>query len=77
LTESLIHDGDKPWEEMSEKERIDFIRETAGETIQRGMKSIFGSNKYKPKKPHQWEEQLDRGKKLVRAIVGKKRRERV
>jgi len=63
------------WEEMSEKERIRYIREHGSETIQEGMNSIFKGNEWKPKKEQMWEERLDRGKKLVRAIVRKKRRE--
>lgn len=62
-------------EEMSEKERIRYIREHGDKTIQDGMKSIFGRNKWKPQKSHMWESQLDKGKKLVRAIIRKKRRE--
>lgn len=58
---------------MTEKERIEFIRKMGDETIQRGMKSIFGPNKYKPKKEKMWN-RLDRGKKLVRAILQKRKK---
>jgi len=66
-------------EEMDERQRIDFIREYAeehdDEVLQDGIKSIFSPNKYKPKKQHMWKNQLDRGKKLVRSILRRKRRE--
>ncbi len=60
------------WEYMTEKEIIDYIRHYAEvkdkEILRRGMDSIFGRNKYKPKKEDLWE-RLDRGKKLVRGII--------
>jgi len=75
MGEEKVEDEEPIWEQMSEKERIRYIRRHGDETILDGMKSIFQGHKWKPKRPHQWENQLDRGKKLVRAIVRKKRRE--
>lgn len=79
MLDSEILGKERPWEDMDEKERIDYIREFAGEhddkVLQDGMKSIFGPNKYKPLKPHMWENQLDEGKKLVKSILRRERRE--
>jgi len=76
MTENVDDDDEEPfWEQMTEKERITYIRKHGNQTILDGMKSIFGRNQWKPQKKQMWENQLDRGKKLVRGIVRKKRRE--
>jgi len=68
----MTEEDDAPWNLLNEKERIDFLKNYAeskeNEILQRGLDSIFGANKYKPKKEDLWE-RLDRGKKLVRGII--------
>ncbi|MFO7992462.1 MAG: hypothetical protein R6U61_09290 [Thermoplasmata archaeon] len=59
-------------DKMSEAERIDFIREHGTESMQRGLNSVFQSNKYKPIKGHMWKGRLHKGKKMVRTIIEKK-----
>jgi len=38
---------------MNEKEKIDFIRDNADQTIENGKESIFGQNKYNLPKKHE------------------------
>lgn len=59
-------------DEMSEAERIDFIREHGTESMQRGLDSVFQCNKYKPIKEHMWNSRLHSGKKMIRTIIEKK-----
>lgn len=56
---------------MTEKERILFIREYGNETQKKGMKSIFGNNKYTPKRKEMWK-RMGKGVKMVRTIIEKK-----
>ncbi|MFW6142586.1 MAG: hypothetical protein ACOC53_08530 [Candidatus Saliniplasma sp.] len=56
-------------EEMTEEQRIDFLREHGGEDIQKLIESVFQENKYKPKKERYWNNQLHKGKKMVRRIL--------
>jgi len=68
-------DDEPMWELMNEKERIDFIRAYAEEhnkeILLKGLKSLLGRNKYKIKedREHMWNNQFDRGKKLVKGIL--------
>lgn len=62
-------------EDMTEKERIEFIREHGTEAMKDGLKFIFDGNKYKPTREDMWEERLHRGKKMVETIL-RKREER-
>lgn len=55
--------------EMSEEERIEFIRDNGTEEMKAGLESVFGSNKYKPVREKMWEERLHNGKKMVRKII--------
>ena len=63
--------SNKSSEEMSEKERISFIRENGTESMKRGMEAVFDENKWKPKREKMWNDRLDRGKRMVRTILEK------
>ena len=56
---------------MSEKERIDFIRDNGSEAQKAGLKAIFGNNQYKPKRMEMWNTRLKKGKRMVQTIVEK------
>ena len=56
---------------MSEKERIDFIRDNGSEAQKAGLKAIFGNNQYKPKRINMWNTRLKKGKRMVQTIVEK------
>lgn len=59
---------------MRVKERILFIREYGSEVQKKGLKSIFGSNKWKPKserKKNLWN-RINRGRRMVQTIVEKR-----
>lgn len=61
----------EPWDEMSEEERIDFIRDHGTESMIRGLEYVLQGNKYKPKKEDMWVNRLYRGKRMVRTIIEK------
>lgn len=55
---------------LSERERIDFIKQHGNEIQQKGMESILKDGcDYKIDHEHQWENQFQRGKKLVQKIL--------
>lgn len=66
-----ISNPEKYAKRMNEKERILFIREYGSEVQKRGMKSIFGENKFKPERERQWK-RIDKGERMVQTIVEKK-----
>lgn len=71
--DDLVGQEEKPIEEeMSERERIEFIREHGTEEMRDGLGSVFQRNKFKPMREEMWEEQLFRGKKMVRSILDKR-----
>lgn len=57
---------------LTEKERIEFIREYGSEQQKDCMDAVFGRNKYEPKRKKLWKNQLDKGKKAVETIISKK-----
>ncbi len=61
-----------PWDDMSEDERIDFIREHGTDTMILGLESVLQGNKYKPKREDMWVNRLYKGKRMVRTILEKK-----
>ncbi len=71
---SYAPDGEPggPWDEMSEEERIDFIREHGTDTMVLGLESVLQGNKYKPKREDMWVNRLYKGKRMVRTILEKK-----
>lgn len=68
----------KKADSMDEEDRIDLIREEGTQEMEDGMKSIFGSNKYKPQKNDMWnnKSQLNKGKKMVMTIIMKNGKEK-
>ncbi len=68
----VVDEPDGPCDEMSEEERIDFIREHGTDTMISGLDAVLQGNKYKPKREDMWENRLYRGKKMVRTIIDKK-----
>lgn len=57
---------------MTEKERIDFIREYGSEQQKKFMDSVFGRNKYEPKRKWMWKNQLDKGRRAVETIIARR-----
>lgn len=59
---------------LTEKERIEFIREYGTETMKDGMKSVFDGNKWKPKRKEMWkrDDGLDKGRRMVQTIIEKR-----
>jgi len=68
----VINEPDGPWDEMSEEERIDFIREHGTDTMIDGLEAVLQGNKYKPKREDMWENRLHKGKRMVKTIIHKK-----
>lgn len=60
-----------PADDMSERERISFIREKGTEAMKKGMEAVFDGNKWKPKREDMWKNRLNRGKRMVRTILEK------
>lgn len=56
---------------MTEKQRIDFIREYGTETMLDGLKSIFKNRKYMPVRPEMWR-RMGKGKRMVQTIIEKR-----
>jgi len=58
-------------EDLSEKERIQLLRNEGSEVQRKGLRSIFGGNKWKPQKNRErmWVEKLDEGRKPVRELI--------
>jgi len=56
---------------MTEKERIDFIREYGTEVMLDGLNSIFYNRKYTPIKPEMWR-RMGKGKRMVQTIIEKR-----
>lgn len=57
---------------MSEKDRIDFIREYGTDVMKEGLKVVFGNNKYTPIRKDYWEHSLQKGRRMVQTIVEKR-----
>ncbi len=64
-----INDEPPIEEEMSETERIEFIRRHGTDEMKAGLRSVFSGNKYKPKRDRMWENRLHKGKKMVKTII--------
>ncbi|MFW6141618.1 MAG: hypothetical protein ACOC53_03565 [Candidatus Saliniplasma sp.] len=56
-------------EEMSEKERIEFIRENGTDAMKSGLNAVFDGNRWKPKRENMWLDRLDQGKRMVKTIL--------
>ncbi len=65
-------------EDLSEKERIQLLRNEGSDVQKKGLESIFGGNKWKPQKERErmWAEKLDEGKKPVRELIRSHLREK-
>ncbi|MEF8873681.1 MAG: hypothetical protein V5A88_03300 [Candidatus Thermoplasmatota archaeon] len=65
-------------EDLSEKERIQLLRNEGSEVQKKGLESIFGGNKWKPQKERErmWAEKLDEGRKPVRELIRSHLREK-
>ncbi|GEM_PF-2868379 len=58
-------------DDLSEKERIQLLRNEGSDVQKKGIESIFGGNKWKPQKKREnmWVEKLDEGRKPVRELI--------
>ncbi len=56
-------------EEMSEKERIEFIREKGTDAMKAGLNAVFENNRWKPVRKNMWLDRLDQGKRMVKTIL--------
>ncbi len=56
-------------EDMSERERIEFIREKGTEAMKAGLDAVFENNRWKPKRENMWLDRLDQGKRMVKTIL--------
>ncbi|MFO7792390.1 MAG: hypothetical protein R6W73_05330 [Candidatus Saliniplasma sp.] len=56
-------------ENMSEKERIEFIRDNGTEAMKAGLEAVFEDNRWKPKRENMWLDRLDQGKRMVKTIL--------
>ncbi len=56
-------------ENMSEKERIEFIRANGTEAMKAGLDAVFENNRWKPKRENMWLDRLDQGKRMVKTIL--------
>lgn len=67
----LNMDIDKPPKEMTEEERIDFIRKYGSEQQKAGLKAVLNGNKYKIKRKEMWNTRLNKGIRMVQTIVNR------
>ncbi len=56
-------------EEMSEKERIEFIRQKGTDAMKAGLNAVFENNRWKPVRENMWLDRLDQGKRMVKTIL--------
>ncbi|KXB07376.1 hypothetical protein AKJ51_01400 [candidate division MSBL1 archaeon SCGC-AAA382A20] len=58
-------------EDMTEKERIDFIREYGSEQQKAGLRAVLNGNKYKAIRKEMWNIRLQKGIRMVQTILDK------
>lgn len=54
---------------MTEEERIDFIREHGSEQQKAGLRAVLNGNKYKVIRNEMWSTRLKHGKRMVQTIL--------